>query len=306
MLTVKRIPCARTKLPGVYRLNDSNGHLVRAVVVNPNTGKRKEIFQVLRDEPSAVRAGAWLEDEKRKIRLGNGRHTEAVLTMPRLKDFAESLFDEKTKNGDLNSASSRQKWFVVLTKYINRAPFADFYLDRITRADVLAWKATIKIGTNRKKHEVSPVYANCWLVLLGTISKAAALRYDIKDFMMGVPKFATKHWRTRLKDHPINLTPDELAIFLSIYRERHPDTYAMIALGFMIGARPSSSSAHQLQGSLARLQPQDGSARPPPKPHARQGGHGEHEERGGRHHRPARRHARDPSSGTSPRSWWSG
>jgi integrase len=240
MPVVNRIQCGKTKIPGVYKL-PGGGHLVRALVTDPKTGKRKEVSQVMRDEPSAIRAGAWLESEKARIRNGVGRGEDEARTIPKLKDFAESLFREKSNNGDLNSAASRQKWFAILKSHVFTAPFASFYVDRIRRADVLAWKATIKIGKNRKKGDVSPVYANDWLGVLAIISKAAVVKFDLEyDFMMNVPKFATRHWRTRLKEKPINLTPTELAVFLSIYRERHPDTYAMVALGYMIGARPSS------------------------------------------------------------------
>ena len=76
--------------------------------------------------------------------------------------------------------------------------------------------------------------------------------------MLNVPKFSTKHWRTRLKEKPINLTPAELAVFLSIYRERHPDTYAMVALGFIIGARPSSLRPIRYRGPNADYNSQTG------------------------------------------------
>jgi hypothetical protein len=63
---------------------------------------------------------------------------------------------------------------------------------------------------------------------------------DSPSILTGVPKFATKHWRPRVKEFPINLSPEELGIFLEISRERHPDTCAIVALGFILGARPSS------------------------------------------------------------------
>ena len=74
----------------------------------------------------------------------------------------------------------------------------------------------------------------------------------------GVPKFSTKHWRPYLKDKPINLTPDELAVFLGIWRERHPDTYAMVALGYMIGARPSSLRPIRYKGPTPDYDPRTG------------------------------------------------
>lgn len=242
MAVINRIECSKTKVPGVYRI-PVGGHIVRAIVKNPNSGKSETVIKVMRNEPSAVRAAAWLEAEKQKIRSGEGRGGEqADRKIPKLKDFAEDLASEKASNGDFNSAATKYKWFAVLKRRIFTAPFADYYVDRIRRADIIAWKSTIKVGRNKKKGEVSPVYANDWLVMLSTISKAAVIKYDLSyDFMVGVPRFLTKHWRPRVREHGgINLTPTELPAFLSLYRRMEPETYAMVALGFMIGARPSS------------------------------------------------------------------
>src|SRR5580704_15801434 len=95
MRTVGGIECHKTKIPGVYRLPDG-GHLVRALVTNPNNKKREEVFQVMRNQPSAIRAGAWLESEKAKIKSGEGRRSDEARSIPKLKDFAESLLQEKS------------------------------------------------------------------------------------------------------------------------------------------------------------------------------------------------------------------
>ena len=49
-----------------------------------------------------------------------------------------------------------------------------------------------------------------------------------------------------------------MAVFLGIWRERHSDTYAMVALGYMIGARPSNLRPIRYKGPTPDYDPRTG------------------------------------------------
>src|SRR5262245_39703171 len=92
-----------TKHEGVYRLKEG-GFLVRALVVDPMTGKRKEVKKVMLDCGSANDAAVHLLKEKKRLRAG-------IVTVEPSKtpfaDFAVSLRDEKVKSGKIKSAKNR-------------------------------------------------------------------------------------------------------------------------------------------------------------------------------------------------------
>ena len=75
-----------TKHDGVYRLREG-GFLIRALPVDPMTGKRKEVKKVMLDCGSADDAAAYLLNEKKKVRAGL---VAAAPSKTRFADFAIS------------------------------------------------------------------------------------------------------------------------------------------------------------------------------------------------------------------------
>jgi hypothetical protein len=73
-----------TRLPGIFKMEEG-GHIARARVIDPTTGRMKELKKVL-PQSSAEEAFAWLDAERAKVRSGT------VLARPenalrRLRDF---------------------------------------------------------------------------------------------------------------------------------------------------------------------------------------------------------------------------
>jgi len=81
---------APTRVPGVWK-RKGGGHLVRARVVDPLTGRMKEIKRVL-PEADLATAFKWLEDERARVRAGL---VIAQLPKTRFADFALSVLDHK-------------------------------------------------------------------------------------------------------------------------------------------------------------------------------------------------------------------
>jgi integrase len=160
--------------------------------------------------------------------------------MLRLCEFAAQLVEAKIRAGDFASQATRDQWADVLENRLYKAPFAAFFCDQVRASDVLAWKETISIGTGKGRY--SPHTANIWIKILRVVCKAYVQRYELeRNPMLAVPLFETKRWRGRItREQPNSLTPQELPTFLRLFRELEPEHFAMAALGFALGARPSS------------------------------------------------------------------
>lgn len=224
-------------LPGVWRM-ENGGFLVRARILDGRTREQVTIIRALATETDPRRALAWLVEEREKVRAGIRRREQS--SMLRFCDFAAQLVETKIRAGDFASQATRDQWAEILENRLYKAPFATFFCDQIRAADVFAWKETISIGKGKGKH--SPHTANTWLKVLRVICKAYVQRYELeRNPMLAVPLFETKRWRGQItREQPNSLTPDELPAFLRLFRELEPEHFAIVALGFALGARPSS------------------------------------------------------------------
>jgi len=104
-----------TKHEGVYRLKEG-GFLIRALIVDPMTGKRKEVKKVLLDCVSADNAATHLLDEKKRLRAGL---VVAAPSKTRFADFAILVNEEKIANRKIKSAKSRENKKTVLAHLID-------------------------------------------------------------------------------------------------------------------------------------------------------------------------------------------
>ena len=104
-----------TKHEGIYRLREG-GFLIRALIVDPMTGKRKEVKKVLLDCGSADDAAAHLINEKRRLRAGL---VAAAPSKTRFADFAILVNEEKIANRKIKSAKSRENKKTVLAHLID-------------------------------------------------------------------------------------------------------------------------------------------------------------------------------------------
>ncbi|MBI2393687.1 MAG: tyrosine-type recombinase/integrase [Deltaproteobacteria bacterium] len=234
---------APTRIPGVWKRKEG-GHLVRARVVDPTTGKLKEVKKVMPDADEAT-AFKWLADEKKKIGAGG---ISEQLPKTRFAEFAASLFEHKVKVGDIRSGSGRQKWADILEHLVGGTTgksgrhvegFGEMYIDMIRTAHVDNWKEGV--AQLIAARDYAPTTANGWLGVLKVILKAAKRRFSLQHLATeGVDGFDTSEHVTYSEEEPNALTPAEVAPFLERLRELHPEHFAMIYLGLITGLRPSS------------------------------------------------------------------
>ena len=138
---------APTRVPGVWKRKEG-GHLVRARVTEPTTGKLKEIKRVLANADLAT-AYKWLEDEKARVRAGVDLEKRPKL---RFADYATSLLERKIQTGDIRSPKGQERWSNTLEHLIAGTTLDDqthvgglgeLFMDQIRAEHVERWKAGI-------------------------------------------------------------------------------------------------------------------------------------------------------------------
>jgi integrase len=231
--------------PGVFRRKEG-GFLVRGRVTDPRTGKQKEVRLNLTGV-DALDAYNRLQDELAMVR--DGLKPEGPAKRIRFTEFAASLFEHKLKTGRVKSAKSRQKWESVIRLHL--APvFGDLFVDAIRRTDIKAWKESM--GEMIEAGELHPNTANDRLALLGRILGAAAVDFEWeRNPMTGIDRFDTSEHPTYTEEEPNSLTVEEVRRFLAALKGAFPQHFAMTALGFATGLRPSSLRPLRRCGLLA-------------------------------------------------------
>jgi len=229
---------APTTVPGVWKRKEG-GHFVRIRVVDPTTGRLREIKKSLPEADEAT-AFMWLNEERKRIQAGP---LPALRRSERFADYAVSLLERKVDTREIKSARSREKWRYTLEHLLAGTEgvpgFGEMYVDQVRPAHVHAWRVGISqliaAGT------YSPVTANGWLAILHVIMKAAKRDFELSsDPTEGIPNFDTSEHPTYTEEEPNTLTADATAEFLACMREECPQHYAMTYLGVATGLRPSS------------------------------------------------------------------
>ncbi len=242
---VKRWNCwiASTRSrPGVWRRKEG-GTFIRKRVKDPRTGMQVEIKMSL---PSADPDEAFriLQDEARKAREGISQQPPPRI---RFRDYSVALLERKVNDGTIASAKSRQTWGVVLRHLWGgegfegrRDPegFGNLFMDDIRRADVVAWRS--KVAEQVKAGKLAPRTVNGWLRILRGVVNAYVFEAELdRNPVLGIKDFDTSTHPTYTEEEPNSLLLTELRTFLSLISRYHPAHFAMAALGFAIGARPS-------------------------------------------------------------------
>jgi integrase len=231
---------AKPSKPGVWRRKEG-GFLIRGRAVDPRTGKKKEVRKILQDVDAA---GAYraLDEELGKVRRGGRTQIEKT----RFDAYAVSLLERKVATGEIKSAKTREKWGDVLEHHLFPA-FGHLLIDQIRRADVEAWKGMI--GQVVQSRKLSPNTANGWLSVFKSVMNSAVGELELeRNPVMGVKPFDTSTHHTYTEEEPNALTVDEVPAFLAKLRQDYPQFFAMVALGFATGLRPSSLRPLRRQG----------------------------------------------------------
>ncbi len=153
--------------------------------------------------------------------------------------------------GATRSAATRQKWGNILEKHL---------LPRVRRAGrrgpapgggaLLARRG----GQEDQGGHLRPTTANDWLALLRVVVGAYVDEHELdRDPTKGVADFDTSLHATYTDEEPNSLTPAEARRFLAAMARLYPQHYAMTALGFATGLRPSSLRPLRRTGKEADL-----------------------------------------------------
>jgi integrase len=235
---------AKPVKPGVFRRKEG-GFLIRGKPTDPRTGKRIEIRLNL---PHVDPHAAYLRLQQEIVNVQEGSRPQKA-TKIRFSDYIVSLFERKIRKRKIKSMKSRVVWFNVMKVHLLPV-FGDFFIDAIRRQDVEHWLdgAAKRVESG----EYSPVTVNNWLRQLKVIMSAAAREFEWqRDPVAGIEYLDTSTHATYTEEQPNSLSPDEVSRFLSLIKERHPQHFAMVALGFATGLRPSSLRPLRRQGPQA-------------------------------------------------------
>jgi integrase len=227
-----------TRISGVWKKKEG-GHLVRARVTDPTTGRQREIKRVLPEADEAT-AYKWLQDERARIK------SAVVLVQhqkTRFADFVVSLLERKLAKKQIKSARGRERWRYTLEHLIKGtkgvAGFGELYVDQIRVGHIEDWQ--VGVGRLIQAGTYSPATANGWIGILKVIFKAAKRELSLaSNPTEGIEAFDTSEHSTYTEEEPNALTVDETRAFLGCMREEFPQHYAMTFLGFATGLRPSS------------------------------------------------------------------
>jgi integrase len=254
----------KTRWAGVYQVREG-GYLVTVRVTDKATMSRPTVTRFL---PDADARAAQAERE----RLLSGEHARHGSTGKRQtwSAFAASLFESKILAREIKSAAGRERWASTLKLYLVPA-FGHMYCDEIRYADVKAWRDKTVARwlaegmPNKRKHPktgkvmgpavvpCSPRTANGWFSILRVICKAMSEVLEIHDPAVKLADFDTSESPVHTEERPNAVPPDKVPAFLAELKAKHRPHYAMAALGFVTGLRPSSLRPIRHKGELPDL-----------------------------------------------------
>lgn len=222
-----------TRYPGVYRVED-NSHRVRGKVVDPRTGKTKEIDRLV------IGVSAREASEMRAALIKEALGPAVDAQRMRVGEFAQSWI--KTKKLKLDPATART-YADALDNHILPA-LGDYYYDVITPMDVQKWidDAIVngwKSPNSEERRTYSAFTVRVWFRVFRTMTRDAI-------GMLGLPRDPTL--RVSFPDAPErdesnSLSPVQLAAFLTAMQDDHPQHYALVVVLAYTGLRFCHASA---------------------------------------------------------------
>jgi integrase len=220
--------------PGIYRRKEG-GYLARGRAIDPRTGRVREILLTI-NEGSATDAYLRVREEVSRVR----GCLEEVGQTPKIRflEYCALLFERKIRTGKIKSAKSREKWAFMIRLHLNPR-FGDYFLDAIRTKDIQEWLDGMAREIEAAK--LHPGTANDRLNMLRRILGAASEEHGWeRNPMHGIENFDTSEHPTYTHEEPNSLLVEEVPHFLAAMRNMYPQHYAMTALGFATGLRPSS------------------------------------------------------------------
>ena len=221
-----------TRYPGVYRVND-NSYRLRAVAVDPRTGKKKAVEKLV-EGVSAQEAARMRSELMQEIRV-----PAAEVQRMRVGEYARSWM--KSKAISIDPATART-YADALDQHILPA-FGDHWYDALTKRDVQQWidesfSSTYKTkGGKKKRYTRNAIHA--WFRVLRAMTRdaveALALPRD--------PTVRISFPDAMPREEANAIEPAELARFLAAFREKYPQHHGLVTLLAFTGLRFCHASA---------------------------------------------------------------
>ncbi|HEY0252741.1 MAG TPA: site-specific integrase [Kofleriaceae bacterium] len=231
-----------TRYPGVFRLDQAT-YWIRAKVVDPRTGKQKEIDRVL-EGVTAHEAAQKRDDLINEIKSAVERTQKQ-----RVGEFAKSWIESKTLKIDSTTADT---YAAALENHILPA-LGDYYYDVLSPADVQRWIdnslkrgwSSEKRGSKRDKTKAvrrpySSDTVKGWFRVFVTMTRDAMAILNLQrdpTLRISIPDNVDDH------AEPNSLSAVQLAAFLTAMREDYPQHYALVVLLAYTGLRFCHGSA---------------------------------------------------------------
>jgi integrase len=260
-----RMTVAATRYPGVFRRKEG-GYVVEAKVTDPTSGKRTQVLEVLRE----VKTPTDARDRRHHlIASAKAPKPRASGTLPLFCDYAASLVEEKHTTGVIASKKTLSAYISALERHL-LPTFGELRIDEITPSIIKDWKVRFlrqpkppravalkpadQVSSRTRERRAkkaregdstpdrgnySAAAVNFALRLLKSIMASATDEFDLpKDPSAKVDLVVDRGGYT--EEEPNALTADEARDFLQAMQARYPQHHAMVALGFVLGQRPST------------------------------------------------------------------
>jgi integrase len=231
-----------TRYPGVFRLNQAT-YWIRAKVVDPRTGKNKEIDRVL-DGVTAHEAA-----QKRDDLINDVKQSVQQARRVRVGEFAKSWIESKALKLD---STTLRTYADALENHILPA-LGDYYYDALSPTDVQRWIddallrgwTSEKRGSKRSKtkgvrRSYSRDTVRGWFRVFRTMTRDAMAALELQrdpTLRITMPEESCE------EDEANSLSPTQLAAFLTAMRTRYPQHYALVVLLAYTGLRFCHASA---------------------------------------------------------------
>lgn len=243
--------------PGIYKLR-TGGYFVRARVTDRG-GKRRELTRAVHEAKTPADAQKELDElvaDARAERQGK------VRTKQTWRSFAISRLQERMRRGKVGSEATVDRWKEAIKVFegvwgdLDAPTVTRHHIDRWMNGELAVWMTTGRTVMKKRREKtlprrsaklievpvttvLKPTTVNGWLRVLRAISHAIKVKFELpKSAFEGLEFF--DEGRIHTKEQPNALPPDLFAMFMALAKQRYPQHFAMILLGFVTGLRPSS------------------------------------------------------------------
>jgi integrase len=199
---------------------------------------------VFRADATKADALRWIEEQIEAVRAA--RPVETRRSRMLFATFAASVLARRTASGEIESESTVEKWQWQLDRVLTDRwagfTWGHLYFDEITRDHCEKWWKYLRSLQDlpRREGRLAETTCNDLIGLFRFLFKLAVA----EDVVAKSPAETTlpyfrKRTPTYTRERPNRYTPSQAAAFLDGIRRWHPEHYAMSAIGFGTGVRPS-------------------------------------------------------------------